>query len=277
MFQRSLAFVSLAPLLLVACDGGHSAGPQSRIVEDTITCVDNVFCIRGSHWDPTTCRCQPIPVGDDGGTNADADATDGAAGTDGGMGGGTDGGMGGPGDGNQTLCGATGGAWGFHCGCAYGTCSSPTASGGICPQICIPACTCPDGTLWDDQNGGGCIAALDCGAAPVACPIGQTSCDGVNCTDLTSDPGNCGACGTACSGDQSCSGGGCVSADAQLCSDTGGAYGSHCGCAYGTCSSPTANGGICPDICVPACTCPDGALWDDQYGQGCIPSYDCFF
>jgi hypothetical protein len=43
----------------------------------------------------------------------------------------------------------------------------------------------------------------------VSCQAGQTNCSGA-CTSLQSDPGNCGACGTACGANTACSAGNCA-------------------------------------------------------------------
>ena len=53
-----------------------------------------------------------------------------------------------------------------------------------------------------DAGPGGADASVDAGGT--SCPTGQTMC-GSKCVDTTSDPVNCGACGSACEGGTCCS------------------------------------------------------------------------
>ncbi len=57
------------------------------------------------------------------------------------------------------------------------------------------------------------VLALGCGDEPSSntntCSANETSCSGA-CVDTNSDAKNCGACGTACTADQTCSNGACV-------------------------------------------------------------------
>ncbi|MFO0708398.1 MAG: hypothetical protein U0353_01090 [Sandaracinus sp.] len=88
------------------------------------------------------------------------------------------------------------------------------------------------------------------------CPTGQISCGG-QCTDLSSDPLACGACGRACTGGQLCQDGDCVCAPGWgQCSFGGGCVElatdhAHCGSCGRACPPDAA--------CVAGtCTCPDG-------------------
>jgi hypothetical protein len=78
------------------------------------------------------------------------------------------------------------GGWGYSC-LAGQACTS-----GVCTGT-PPECVHRVGAFCD----------LDAGEAYVCCP-------GVGCTDIGSDPANCGACGTACPTGTSCQGGSCT-------------------------------------------------------------------
>lgn len=79
-----------------------------------------------------------------------------------------------------------------------------------------------------------------CGAY-TCCPNSATCCNGT-CTDLNSDPVNCGACGNVCASAQTCSGG--------VCTEVGGCPGG-CPqgwvCFVGSCCNPTV--ACCSDPC----------------------------
>jgi hypothetical protein len=85
--------------------------------------------------------------------------------------------------------------------------------GGSCAPVAPLACSgdladCGEGVCTDLRT-----TASHCGACGSAC-TGNQACCARGCTDTTQDPKNCGGCGTACSGTQSCVGGHCVEADA---------------------------------------------------------------
>jgi len=98
-----------------------------------------------------------------------------------------------------------------------------------------------------------------------ACPVsGETNCGGC-CVDEQTDPSNCGACGTLCSGDEICQAGRCACANGEsLCgfacvneqtdpSDCGGC-GMACAvgatCQHGVCGSCPAGETVCGGACV---------------------------
>ena len=61
-------------------------------------------------------------------------------------------------------------------------------------------------------------AAAPASCAPLTCPSGQASCGGT-CVDLQNDPTNCGTCGVACAGGESCVSGTCCTSCGGTCVD----------------------------------------------------------
>ena len=128
-------------------------------------------------------------------------------------------------------CGACGVACDVGAGqaCVDGVCLVPA-----CSPACAPGETC---------TGGGC----SCGAVP-ACGAGSGCCGGT-CLDLSSDDGNCGACGVVCGAGLTCTGGTCTSDAPCTPSCNPGES-----CVSGTCMCGT--GGACPagrSCCGGAC------------------------
>src|ERR1035441_5687737 len=88
--------------------------------------------------------------------------------------------------------------------------SSGSSSGGIadagpgedasCGEIGQPCCL-----TWTCYGGTVCQGGIAC----VACPSGQTGCNGL-CYDQSNDPNNCGACGVACPEAGVCDNGSCA-------------------------------------------------------------------
>ncbi len=118
----------------------------------------------------------------------------------------------------------------------------------------------PDVPMGTDVVGTDTVVPPDTG--PV-CPMGQTMC-GTSCTNTTSDPANCGSCGTACATGQLCNAGTCSARcdpPRMVCMGMGGAM---------SCvdvQTDTANCGRCGMACAMGqsctagtCACPAGRM-----------------
>jgi hypothetical protein len=105
---------------------------------------------------------------------------------------------------------------------------------------------------WSNKNGG-CITSDP--SAIMTCGAGQSPCGG-GCADTSTDPANCGVCGTACGAGQACTGGACVTistcpsgqtvcghactdttTDVANCGTCGAACGQDEGCSAGVCTT----------------------------------------
>jgi hypothetical protein len=138
---------------------------------------------------------------------------------------------------------------------------------GACGHVCPSNATCTAGTC---QGGGGT------GTYP-----GLAACPGANgapmCTNLTSDPANCGACGTVCTSGQSCYGGQCASApppptcppDATTCTDAAGGKTYCTNLAY-----DPGNCGACGMVCPAGNACQNGACMQAMSPDGGAPASD---
>ena len=100
------------------------------------------------------------------------------------------------------------------------------------------------------RNGTPCGVGKTCQRGRCVCPAGTTECSGV-CVDTTSDPRNCGTCGTRCQLNGACLAGrcdcvpvGCGALVGACCPGPGGG----CGCA--------SSGFIDPRTCTNVLTCP---------------------
>lgn len=121
------------------------------------------------------------------------------------------------------------------------------------PDMCVGCQT--NCLLIRHRDEGQCQAAGGCSAGQACC--------GDACVDLSTDPGNCGACGDACGEHKVCSDGSCECAAGYL------------NCGDGVCRDPQADQHfcgcytdcgdcyICQDgTCTPNKTCPGGAVQD---------------
>ena len=145
---------------------------------------------------------------------------------------------------------------------------APPAAHGVCPcptnaPVC---CEC-------DHESGECIGGC-CDKASNCCPGGRPGSG--TCTNVLSDPDNCGHCGNACPAGQRCSGGACVTTcppgktlcghtcvdttrDITNCGQCGNICGtSFPGCCGGQCvnlSDNNSNCGVCGNACPPGRLC----------------------
>jgi hypothetical protein len=132
--------------------------------------------------------------------------------------------------------------------CADTTSDPSNCGAGVlgCGVVCAsPTTTCKAGVCACPNNGvpsdGICcpVGQTASGTPPFCCAAGSASCTASTCQDITSDPLNCGGCGTKCSGGTpNCSNSHCVSAPLTICTS-------------GTCNTatqvtcPNETGGVC--------------------------------
>lgn len=135
------------------------------------------------------------------------------------------------------------------CSFGGGECHYVTAGKSCCEETADA--TCVDGR-WS-------LRETDCDC-PETCPVGLVLCAGV-CTDVMSDPENCGACGAACPV-STC--GGC-----GVCVDAGPAI-----CSSGICTSTCVSGlAPCGVSCVDPCT---NQIHCGGCDRPCEPGFMCF-
>ena len=152
------------------------------------------------------------------------------------------------------------------------TCCNPETKF-CCRQGQTPCCApgrnfcCPPGQLCcDPENNVCCPTGTVCCGGGCCAPPHQ--CCGTSCTDIKTDPVNCGFCGNVCGRDQICANGQCVCppglapclggcvdlrADSFNCGTCGNACGPGQTCVNGQCCKPC--GGVC---CQPGQTCVNG-------------------
>ena len=150
-------------------------------------------------------------------------------------------------------------------GPARGKCHSDcgqTGGGGLLEQCAgDPArlCVATDGSVTC------CRADEVCVNGQCVCAPGQVECGGVCRSDFSTDPQNCGACGTVCpSSARACCGGSCV--NLQTNNTNCGACGTVCptnvpNCCAGLCvnfQTDSANCGACGSVCPSGQTCVSG-------------------
>jgi hypothetical protein len=192
--------------------------------------------------------------------------------------------------------------------------NSPTLSGKIYgwiieqgfKHVSIPGlgpnpCDCHN-KVCTGPGTGGCQETKGWGGRGCPCPRGQYQCDGT-CIDVQNDDSNCGSCGNACSGEQTCQSGVCACPDAGqtycsqsgACTDLSNDY-HNCGSCGNACSieGQTCVNGVCQcgggfsvpghssvwEVCGNACTdvandpnncrtcgnaCPGGASCQDMF------------
>jgi C1A family cysteine protease len=161
----------------------------------------------------------------------------------------------------QKLCAST--------GCA--NTSTDIKNCGSCGHTCSFGLECSDGVCRQP------IAVVQKPAG--TCYMGMTSCNGV-CTDMQTDPLNCGACGDQCSPGEPCTGGSCGIAcpqgrtqcrpgeclDLQNDPENCGACGASCGLRE-TCSQ-----GKCYSLCGASLTSFTSFSWADWRGTNWLTS-----
>ncbi|HJL16091.1 MAG TPA: hypothetical protein RMH99_10555 [Sandaracinaceae bacterium LLY-WYZ-13_1] len=144
-------------------------------------------------------------------------------------------------------CGGCGIACGTDERCCAGSCVPLDEACASCGDACGATERCCDDACVPDES------EMHCGGCGIACDPGETCCAG-ECTDVSDDDANCGACGEVCAGEH-CSNSHCCALGESWCDggcvDTAGDS-THCG--------------RCGNTCTGAETCNRGALggqpWD---------------
>jgi hypothetical protein len=159
-------------------------------------------------------------------------------------------------------CGSCGKACSPGWSCAFGFCKLDCDAGATaCNGKCVDTSSdmnncggcgnsCFDGGIFIDAGdaGGGSTQCLQ-GACTLVCSGGLKKCNG-DCVDTMSDTNNCGQCGNACSGNQTCVNGLCCATGQSNCNGTCADLQTdpnNCGTCGNKCpnNSPTCAGGVC--------------------------------
>ena len=165
--------------------------------------------------------------------------------------------------------------------CCGGLCSNlgqDSSNCGQCGNVCQSGYYC---------NGAECVVT-ECGPGydNMTCVyesfVGETltaafgTCCGSSCTELASDPGNCGSCGKACVATSTCTGGSCSAPTTCAPANSGaacplpdGGTGTCCSsvCVTGF-ESSTAHCGVCGAACPTGESCVDGLCMPPDGGTG---------
>jgi hypothetical protein len=166
--------------------------------------------------------------------------------------------------------------------------------GGGGPASCKTPSDCQQGNECEAASciGGTCglVAAIDgtvcgstgkCANGKCACLGNETNCAGM-CTDTTTDPANCGACGSACTTGAICSGGSCackagLSMCSSACVDTA-TEAKNCGACGHDCLGGTCSASLCEPVVLSSsgqvraiAVDASNVYWTDGLGVSQVP------
>ena len=175
--------------------------------------------------------------------------------------------------------------------CSYGTCTPPASCNGgpVCTgvQQCCPYTGCtnidtdPDNCGYcgnvcptnDSCIGAVCTPSTSCNGGPV-CTGGEQCCPS-GCTNVNTDPDNCGSCGNACVPGGACAGGACQTCNGgPLCAGVDQCCPSGC---VNTTSDPN-NCGSCGNVCAKGDSCVGGSCQTSPVcgsGPACVSPETC--
>jgi hypothetical protein len=172
---------------------------------------------------------------------------------------------------------------GFQCPsgdtCQAGDCVAPTSCNGgpvctgnnqCCPSGCSNVLTDPNNCgqcdlicpVGDTCQMGNCKAPASCNGGPVC--MGTDQCCATGCSDVETDPKNCGSCGHPCAPSDTCVGGTCTVP--TTCNGGPACTGGQSCCPTGCVAenSDPSNCGGCGIICSPGSTCTDGSCVSNE-------------